>query len=193
MNYLCHTAGWSFCRIATHRGLLNDWRGHNRLTRLRVGPPLVPDGGECGPEEVRVRTGGDVHAAAVDVRGVLVGEETLIYDEVVHLRYLLVESIMFLQEPKQLLRRSIDGHLVRVDVFLVEHVVEKLPAQSATLSRLVHVKVQHAGRRHIHRLAILVKHVQGFTAHFQNTDNESMFLIRLEHQIDVVVGVSQFL
>lgn len=142
VNYLSHTAGRSFCRIATHRGLLNDWRGYNRLTGLRAGPPLFPDGGKGGPEKVCVRTSGNVHAAAVDVRGVLlVREETFVNDEVVHLRYLLVESIVLLQESKQLLRRSIDGHLLRVDIFLFEHVFEQLPTQSATLSRFVNVKV----------------------------------------------------
>lgn len=79
---------------------------------------------------------------------------------------------MLLQESEKFLRRSIDGHLLRVDVFLFQHVVEQLPAQSATLSRLVHVKVQHAGRRHIHRLAVLVKHVQGFAANFQNANDQ---------------------
>lgn len=79
---------------------------------------------------------------------------------------------MLLQESEKFLRRSIDGHLLRVDVFLFQHVVEQLPAQSATLSRLVHVEVQHAGRRHIHRLAVLVKHVQGFAANFQNANDQ---------------------
>lgn len=80
---------------------------------------------------------------------------------------------MLLQESEQLLRRSIDGHLFRMDVFLLEHVVEQLPTQSAALSRLVHVEIQHAGRRHIHRLAILVEHVQGFAADFQNAHDQS--------------------
>lgn len=167
MNYLCHTAGRSFCRIATHRGLLNDWRGHDRLTRLRTRPPLVPDAGECGPEEVRVRTSSYVHTATVDVRSVLlVGEETFVYDEIVHLRYLLAESIVLLQETEQLLRRPVDGHLLRMNVLLVEHVFEQLPTESATLSRFVHVKVQYARRRHINRLAVLVKHVQRFATDF---------------------------
>lgn len=75
-------------------------------------------------------------------------------------------TIVLLQETEQLFRRTINGQRLGLNLFLVQHVLKQLAAQTATLPGLVHVKVQNARRCHIHRLAVLVEHVQRFVANF---------------------------
>ena len=80
---------------------------------------------------------------------------------------------MLLQETEQLLGRPIDRQLVRLYVFLPQHMLEQFAAKTAALAGLVHVKVEHTRCRHVDRFAGRIKHVQRFAAHLQYADDET--------------------
>lgn len=117
----------------------------------------------------------DVHlTGSVDfLLRLLRSEESVVDDEVVHLRDFLCQCVVLSQESQQLLARSVDRQLLGQEIFVLQHVLEENLAEAASLSRLVDVEVQDAWSVDVTGLAVFVEDVERFAADFEKTDDEA--------------------
>lgn len=125
----------------------------------------------------------DVHLAAVDFLLRLGAcEEAVVDHEVVHLRNLLSQCVMLLQETEQLLGRTVNGELLGQKVLDFKHVFEENLAETTALPRFVDVKVKHAGSMNVTSFPELIKDVEWFAANFEETNDQSAINFRVENK-----------
>ena len=72
----------------------------------------------------------------------IVIEEAFVDDIIVDLVDDVLEVVVLLEEPEELGRRPVDGHVPGVHVLLRQHVLEQLPPAPGPLTRLVDVEVE---------------------------------------------------
>jgi len=109
---------------------------------------------------------------------------------VVNLVYDFGEAVVFSEEAQEFRRRPVDGQEPGMGDFLIgEHGFEQDAPTAEPLSRLVHVKVQHAHRVDLFLSLVGVQQKQVLLAHLQQADHGSPTLVTapVQQEVDYVL------
>jgi hypothetical protein len=77
------------------------------------------------------------------------------------------------QESQQLLARPINRQLLGQEILVFQHILEENLAETASLSRLVNVKVQDAWSVDVTGFTVLVENIERFATDLKETNDET--------------------